>query len=142
MKHILSNREFLRSLVSNSRLFKCDHVRIQRGGGTGGPDPPEKSQNIGFLSETGPDPLKITKLPNQHSMLGHHRCWMVFRWRADDGPFIVTFGSSIPSSTKKKKQQFFFSNSDKTSNLDPLRQNSLDPRKVIHTKHCQIDDSN
>ena len=25
--------------------------------------PPEKSQNIGFLSKSGPDPLKITKLP-------------------------------------------------------------------------------
>ena len=25
---------------------------------------------------------------------------MAFRWRADDGPFIVIFGSSIPSSTK------------------------------------------
>ena len=26
---------------------------------------------------------------------------MVFRWRTDDGPFIVVFGSSLPSSTKK-----------------------------------------
>ena len=40
------------------------------GGGTGGPDPPsrEKYKNIGFLSNTGLDPLKITKLPIQHSM--------------------------------------------------------------------------
>ena len=30
------------------------------GGGTGNPDPPEKSQNIGFLSNIGRDPLKIT----------------------------------------------------------------------------------
>ena len=37
------------------------------------PPPPEKSKNIGFLSKAGPVPLKITKLPNQHSMLGHHR---------------------------------------------------------------------
>ena len=31
------------------------------GGGTRGPDPPipEKSQNIGFSSNTDPDPLKI-----------------------------------------------------------------------------------
>ena len=44
-------------------------------GGAGGLDPLllEKSKiNIGFLSNTGPDPLKITKLPSQHSMLGHH----------------------------------------------------------------------
>ena len=45
-------------------------------GGTGGPDPPpplENHKNIGFLSNTGRDPLKITKLPSQHPMLGHHR---------------------------------------------------------------------
>ena len=30
-----------------------------RGGGT--PHPPEKSQNIGFLSNSGPDPLKNYK---------------------------------------------------------------------------------
>ena len=63
---------------------------IMSEGGTGGPDPhPEKSQNIGFPSNTGHDPLKITNLPSQHSMLGHH--WhasqkrMAFDWRADDG---------------------------------------------------------
>ena len=33
----------------------------------------ENYKNIGFLRNTGPDPLKITKLPIQHSMLGHHR---------------------------------------------------------------------
>ena len=44
------------------------------GGGTRGSDPPGKLQkNIRFLSNSGPDPLKITKLPIQHSMLGHHR---------------------------------------------------------------------
>ena len=57
-------------------------------GGTWGPDPPplKKHKNKGFLSNTGPDPLKITKLPNQHSILGHHRhaIEMAFRWRADD----------------------------------------------------------
>ena len=49
------------------------HARIQREGGTGGPDRPLKNhQNIGFLSNTGPDPLKVRKLPNRYSMLGHH----------------------------------------------------------------------
>ena len=43
------------------------------GGGIGGPDPspppPLKNhKNIGFLSNTGPDHLQITKLPSQHSM--------------------------------------------------------------------------
>ena len=45
------------------------------GGGARGPDQPlNNHKNIGFPSNTGPDPLKITKLPSQHSM-----------W-ADDGP--------------------------------------------------------
>ena len=50
------------------------HARIQREEGTGGPDSPLKNhQNIRFLSNTGPDPLKVTKLPNQYSMLSYHR---------------------------------------------------------------------
>ena len=36
--------------------------------GTGGVETPENYKNIGFLSNTGPDPLKITKLPSHHSM--------------------------------------------------------------------------
>ena len=40
-----------------------------RGGDRGsGPPPLVNHKNIGFLSNTGPDPLKITKLPIQHSM--------------------------------------------------------------------------
>ena len=42
-------------------------------GGTGGPDPSENHKNIGFLSNIGSDPLKITKLQSQHSMLDNHR---------------------------------------------------------------------
>ena len=40
-----------------------------------GPDPrPLKNhKNIGFLSNTAPDSLKITKLSSQQSKLGHHR---------------------------------------------------------------------
>ena len=30
-------------------------------------------QNIEYLSNTGPGPLKFSKLPSQHSTLGHHR---------------------------------------------------------------------
>ena len=38
------------------------------GGGQGVRTPPlENYKNIGFLSNTGPVPLKITKLPSQHS---------------------------------------------------------------------------
>ena len=44
--------------------------------GAGDPDPPPPTVNhktIGFLSNTGLDPLKITKLPRQHSLLDNHR---------------------------------------------------------------------
>ena len=47
------------------------HARIQRG-----PPPPhsmKNHENIGFLSNTGPDPLIMTKLQSQHSMSGSHR---------------------------------------------------------------------
>ena len=43
------------------------------GGGQEVRTPLENYKNKGFLSNTAPDPLKITKLPSQHSMLGHHQ---------------------------------------------------------------------
>ena len=30
---------------------------------------------------------------------------MAFRWRADDGPLVVVFGSSLPISPKKAKKK-------------------------------------
>ena len=94
--------------------------------GTGDPDPPppplKNHKNIGFLCNTGLDPLKITKLTSQHSKLGNHQ-WpaserdtisMAFRWWAYDGPFIAVFGSSIPSSTKEKKSYQIWTPSVKT----------------------------
>ena len=65
------------------------------GGGTGGlgsPPPPLKNhKNIGFLSNTGPDPLEITKLPSQHSMLGHHlhASKTPFKWQFAGGPMTA-----------------------------------------------------
>ena len=47
------------------------------GGGQGVRTPWKITKNIGFLSNTGSDPLKITKLAIQQSM--------AFRWRAEDG---------------------------------------------------------
>ena len=102
---------FICSQRPGSKVILC-FMCGNRGGWDRGSRPPphEKSQynNIGFLSNTDPDPLKITKLPSQHSMLGHHRhasetpfkwrfaggSMMAFRWRADDGPILVVFGST------------------------------------------------
>ena len=53
---------------------------------TGGPDPLKNHKNIGFPSNIDPDPLKITKLPSQHSMVGHYR-----QGRFADGPMVVHF---------------------------------------------------
>ena len=45
-----------------------------RGVGDRGSGHPLKNQKtIGFLSNTGLDPLKIKKLPKQHLMFDHHR---------------------------------------------------------------------
>ena len=60
------------------------HLRIQRGGGgTGGLDHPRKSQKYRSFSNTGPDPLKIVKLPSQLSIFGHNRLASKtpFKWR-------------------------------------------------------------
>ena len=48
-------------------------MRGSRGGGGAGGGVLKNHKNIGFLSKTGPDPLKMTKLPSQHSMSGYHR---------------------------------------------------------------------
>ena len=42
------------------------------GGDRGSRSPLKNHKHLGFLSNTGLDPLKITKLPSQNSMLGHH----------------------------------------------------------------------
>ena len=79
---------------------------------TGGPDTPspeKKSQNIGFLSNTG---LELQSKP----------AFTVAPLSADDGPLKVVFGSPLPSSTKmylKLKVKF-----------GPLGQNVLDPRML------------
>ena len=74
-------------------------------GGTGSPDPPslKNHKNIGSLSNTGPDPLKITKLPSQHSRLGHHRhaSETQSKWRFAGGPMMAhLFRFYLPSLAK------------------------------------------
>ena len=49
-------------------------MRGSRGGQRSeAPPPPKNDKNIGFSSNTGPIPWKISKLPSQHSIKGHHR---------------------------------------------------------------------
>ena len=55
------------------------------------PPPLENHKDIGFYSNTGQDPLKITKLPSQHSMLGHdrHASETPFKWRFAGEPMMA-----------------------------------------------------
>ena len=64
-----------------------------RGGDRGSGPPLKNHKNIGFLSNTGLDPLKITNLPSQQSMLGHHRhaSETPFKWRFAGGPMMARF---------------------------------------------------
>ena len=70
------------------------------GGGGGGRDadhPPQKKHiSIGFLSNTGLDPLKNHKANNQYSVSSHQGWW------ADNCPLLVLFGS--PHSFKKQNK--------------------------------------
>ena len=102
-------------------------LESQGSGGRGsGPQPPEKSQNIGFLGKTGLNSLKFTK----HSMLGHHRhatethgvSLADRKWLANSGILI------LPPLIKFKKKKKM------VSKLEPLRQNFLDPRMTISFK--------
>ena len=87
------------------------------GGAVGSGTLLENNKNIGFLSNTGPDPLKITKLPIQHSMLGHHRpaSETPFKWRFAGEPLMARYWYLDPFSLIKLKK-----NEKKMSKLDPL----------------------
>ena len=98
-------------------------------GGQGVQTTPLK-KNIGFPSKTGPDPLKNHKTTKPTFNVGpssacqRNAIKMAFRWRADDGPLLVLFGSSL--SLHKKNVRF-----------GPLSQNFLDPRMCGHAA-CNI----
>ena len=67
-------------------------------------------KNIGSLSNTGPNPLKISKIPSQPLMLDHHRPAREtpFKWRLSGGPILAFFSciwSYLPSSTKKQNKK-------------------------------------
>ena len=75
-----------------------------------------------FFRNTGPEPLKNHKATKPAFNVGpssarqRDAISMAFRSRADDGPLLVLFESSLLSSKKK------------LSELDPLGQHFLDPR--------------
>ena len=77
--------------------------------------------NIGFPSKTGPGSLnKITKLPSQPSMLGHHRhaSEAPYIWRIAGGPmddwtaYIVLFGCFLVSTLVNLKEKSKLAHTD------------------------------
>ena len=90
---------FLRSkcFLSKSKSVPCADPE-----GLGGPHPPlsNNHKNIGFLSNTGSDHMKNHKATKPAFNVGpslarqRNAIEMVFRWRADDGPILVVFGST------------------------------------------------
>ena len=85
-------------------LFYNHYMGGSRGGGTGGPDPPEKSQKYVSFCNTGPEPLKnqasiqcwvIIGLPAKHHLNGVS---LAGRW----WPTFVRIWILFPSLTEKK----------------------------------------
>ena len=68
-------------------------------GAMGRTSPLKSNKNIGFLGNTGPDPLENSKATKPAFNVGSSSARqridikMAFRWRANDGPLIVVFGS-------------------------------------------------
>ena len=87
------------------------HGRIQRGGKGLRAPALKNHKNIGFLCNTGPDPLKNHKATNPAfnveppSACQGNAISMALHWQADDGPIKAISGSSIPPSAKKKGYQ-------------------------------------
>ena len=94
--------------IGSALLTKIKHARIQSGGDRGSGPPLKNHKNVGFFSNTGPDPIKFTNLPSQHSMLGRHQhaSETPFKRRFAGGPMMAAFsGLSIlsPLINKRKK---------------------------------------
>ena len=82
------------------------HAWIQRGDRGSGPHPLKNHKNIGFLSNTGSDPLKMTKLPSQYSMSGHHQHAREtpFKWRFTCRPMMARLWCYLDPLIKQKKR--------------------------------------
>ena len=105
---IYANNQFLNKQASNLSECECEpSCADSEGGAQGVRTPSEKSQNIGFLSNTGPDPLENYKAAkpafNVRPPLAR-QCSMAFRWWAGDAPLLVIIGSSLPLSKIKEKK--------------------------------------
>ena len=124
----LSNWDFCLHWIDQST--NCCHVLIQTGGGGGGtgcPDPPlENYKNIGFLSNTGLDPLK------SQSYQSSIQCWAIIGPPVKchlNGPLLV--GRWWPPYSGIWILHPLINLKKALSKLDPLRQNFLISDKML-----------
>ena len=106
---------FVDKMFNRNNVFLSNIRATMYKGGSRGEQgvrtPLKNHKNIGFLSKTGPDSLKITKLPSQHSMLGQHRrvSETPFKWRFGGGPMMGRLwwhlDPSSPHQLKKQQQK-------------------------------------
>ena len=108
VKQFGSRSKLLQRLSADDTSTCADPEGVTRGPDPTPPPPLKNHKNIGFLSNSGPDPLKnyeatepafnvgLSSAPQPNAIL------MAFCWRADDGLLIVVFGHFHPSSTKKQ----------------------------------------
>ena len=97
------------SLFAKVPVCRYQNVNMcgSRGGEAGGP-PPENHKFKGFTSNIGPDPQENYKATKPAVNVGplsarqRNAIYMAFCCRADDGPLIEVFGSSLPSQKKDK----------------------------------------
>ena len=107
------------------------HIACVDPEGDRGSGPPLKNHKlIGFLSNTDLDPLKITKLLGQNSMLGHHRhaSETPFKWHFAGGPImsrLLRYLDPHPLIQYKKNKQ------KNPSKLDPLTKLSGSARVLV-----------
>ena len=91
-------------------LYSYQYADLEEAGGS---DPPPHTpwkitQIWGFFAILVRIPLKITKLPSQHSMMGHHRhaSETPFKWRFTGGPMMARsqwyLDHSVPPTNWKK----------------------------------------
>ena len=118
------------------------------GGGAGGPDlpSPENHKNIELLRNSGPDPLKFSELPSQHSTLGHHRHAneTPFRGVLLAGRWWPAYGDILILSPLKKRKTLseFGSRSDPNGIQERMFRLNIWAWDRNHAKHkyCRISD--
>ena len=89
-------------------LVLCVYMCGSRGRDRGSGLPRKNHKNVGFLSNTGPDPLKKQTVKpafnaGPSSARQRNTIYRVFRWRANNGPFQCYLDPLSPYQKKRKK---------------------------------------